>query len=121
MSFPRFCFVLAALAGVIVNAQAEVPAQEQSCAAYLGIEPGDSVSTADEQKKSAAYLLGKQLGNAMRQRVLANWVQGYLIGYAAAKGDAKSPPDIESLKTLLQTHCTAHTDQTLQQAAEALR
>lgn len=123
----RLCLhvVFLTLAVIVVDAQATVPVPEQSCAVYLGVEsdsPASQDSKTNEQKQSAAYLLGKQLGSAMRQRNIANWVQGYLTGYAAATGNAKTPPsDIESLKTLLQNHCTAHADQTMLQAAEALR
>ena len=123
MSASIFRFLLLSLVWAAGLAQAGTPIPEMTCADYLGIEreaTESSASSGEKATKSAAYKTGFKLGVAMRQSNIANWLQGYLAGYAAAtRNKPVSAPVIDHVKSKLQAYCATHHDQSIRQVAEA--
>lgn len=117
--------LLFAILGITQVVHAGSPVSEMTCADYLGIDKESQSaknSSGDNENKTAAYNMGFKLGVSMRQGSMANWVQGYLVGYASAmKTNDMVILDIDNLRSKLRLHCSTHQDQTMRQVVDEFK
>ena len=117
--------ILLILIGMTQIVQAGSPVSKMTCADYLGIDNESRASTNSSGKnenKSAAFNVGFKMGVSMRQGSMANWIQGYLEGYASAiQKSYDTNLDIDNLRSMLRMHCCTHQDKTMRQVAEEFK
>ena len=112
------------LLGISQVVQAGSSVSDMTCADYLGIdkESRANKTRGDNENISTANKVGFKLGVSMRQGSMANWVQGYLVGYsAAAHKNYNAILDADTLRSKLRVHCGEHQDQTMRQVADEFK
>ncbi|NOY66652.1 MAG: hypothetical protein GXP13_04490 [Gammaproteobacteria bacterium] len=101
------------LLGVFVStgsAFADTPMSQKKCSSYTGTDLTNTQTNKNET--SAAYSIGKLIGNRLRKKSYENWVAGYLTGYAAV-GNKAPGYNNEEIKSRLESYCVKNSNQVL--------